>query len=59
MQTLPRAAAGISARVSGATVVAMHQQVSGGCPAAMAHWFACPHKGHCEAVEIGGGVIVG
>ncbi len=37
----------------------MHQQVSGGCPAATAHWFACPHKGHCEAVEIGGVVIVG
>lgn len=29
----------------------MHQQLSAGCSAAMAHWFACPHRGQTEAAS--------
>ena len=45
MQALPRASAGSWASASCDTGVCMHQQLSGGRPALMAHWLGWPHKG--------------
>ena len=54
MQALPRCASGTAARAAGAMGWVMHQQLSGGRPAAMAHWLGPPHSGQQEGLERGG-----
>ncbi|KRD14482.1 hypothetical protein ASE39_16145 [Acidovorax sp. Root267] len=50
MQVLPRCSGGRAVSASGAMVWgAMHQQLSAGCPAAIAQRFACPHRGQTDA----------
>ena len=54
MQTLPRASGAIWARASRETGALMHQQLSAGRPAVMAHWLAWPHRGQGWAAEVTG-----
>ena len=54
MQTLPRASGAIWARASRETGALMHQQLSAGRPAMMAHWLAWPHRGQGWAAEVTG-----
>lgn len=52
MHTWPRCTSGTAASAAGAMGAAMHQQLSGARPAAMAHWFGPPHNGQRDG---GGG----